>query len=57
VLAVDLSARPFPWPATMPDGSRLQVDFREGDWFAPVAGEYFDLIVANPPMSPPATRI
>ena len=25
------------------------VDFREGDWFAPVAGEAFDLIVANPP--------
>ncbi len=25
------------------------VDFREGDWFAPLAGERFDLIVANPP--------
>ena len=25
------------------------VDFRHGDWFAPVAGERFDLIVSNPP--------
>jgi release factor glutamine methyltransferase len=27
----------------------LDVDFRHGRWFAPVAGERFDLIVANPP--------
>jgi release factor glutamine methyltransferase len=26
-----------------------KVDFHEGDWFAPLAGEKFDLIVANPP--------
>ena len=26
-----------------------KVDFRLGDWLAPVAGEQFDLIVANPP--------
>lgn len=26
-----------------------QVEFREGDWFAPLAGERFDLIAANPP--------
>jgi release factor glutamine methyltransferase len=26
-----------------------RVDFRQGDWFAPVAGERFDLAVANPP--------
>ncbi len=25
------------------------VDFREGPWFAPVAGEAFDLVVSNPP--------
>ena len=25
------------------------VDFREGDWFAPLAGERFDLIASNPP--------
>ncbi len=26
-----------------------RIDFRQGDWFAPVAGERFDLIVSNPP--------
>jgi release factor glutamine methyltransferase len=26
-----------------------RIDFRVGDWFAPVAGERFDLIVSNPP--------
>ena len=25
------------------------VEFREGDWFAPLAGERFDLIASNPP--------
>lgn len=27
----------------------LEVDFRHGRWFGPVAGERFDLVVANPP--------
>ncbi len=27
----------------------VDIDFRHGRWFAPVAGERFDLIVANPP--------
>lgn len=27
----------------------LEVDFRHGRWFEPVAGERFDLIVSNPP--------
>jgi len=27
----------------------LEVEFRHGRWFGPVAGERFDLIVANPP--------
>jgi release factor glutamine methyltransferase len=27
----------------------LQIEFRHGRWFEPVAGERFDLIVANPP--------
>jgi len=27
----------------------LDIDFRHGRWFAPVAGERFDLVVANPP--------
>jgi len=26
-----------------------RVEFREGDWFAPLAGERFDLIASNPP--------
>src|SRR6185436_1956558 len=27
----------------------LDIDFRHGRWFEPVAGERFELIVANPP--------
>lgn len=27
----------------------LEVEFRHGRWFAPVAGERFDLVVSNPP--------
>jgi release factor glutamine methyltransferase len=27
----------------------LEIDFRQGPWFEPLAGERFDLIVANPP--------
>jgi release factor glutamine methyltransferase len=27
----------------------LEIDFRHGRWFEPLAGERFDLIVANPP--------
>lgn len=27
----------------------LEVDFRHGRWFGPVAGERFDLVLANPP--------
>jgi release factor glutamine methyltransferase len=27
----------------------LEVDFRHGQWFEPVAGEHFELVVANPP--------
>lgn len=27
----------------------LSVEFRHGDWFAPLAGECFDIIVSNPP--------
>lgn len=30
-------------------GLEARVDVREGDWFAPVAGEVFDLIASNPP--------
>jgi release factor glutamine methyltransferase len=49
VVAVDLSP-----PAILVarnNASRLgaTIDFRVGDWFVPVAGERFDLVVANPP--------
>jgi release factor glutamine methyltransferase len=30
-------------------GLVAHVEVREGDWFAPVAGERFDLIASNPP--------
>ena len=49
VVAVDLS--PAAISVARDNAGRLgaAVDFRQGDWFAPVAGESFDLIVANPP--------
>jgi release factor glutamine methyltransferase len=49
VVAVDLA--PGAISIARNNAGRLgaRVDFREGDWFAPVAGESFDLIVANPP--------
>jgi release factor glutamine methyltransferase len=49
VVAVDLS--PSAILVARDNASRLgaAIDFRVGDWFAPVAGERFDLVVANPP--------
>jgi release factor glutamine methyltransferase len=49
VLAVDLSADALSVARNNAGRLGAQVDFREGDWYTPVAGEYFDLIVANPP--------
>ncbi len=54
VVAVDLSWRAV---ATARINGRLNgvhVDARQGDLFAPVAGERFDLIVSNPPYVPVA---
>jgi 16S rRNA G1207 methylase RsmC len=50
VVAVDLS--PEAISVARDNAGRLAaaVDFRQGDWFAPVAGERFDLIAANPPL-------
>jgi release factor glutamine methyltransferase len=49
VVAVDLS----PAALSLAEGNAVRlgaaIDFRAGDWFAPVVGERFDLIVANPP--------
>jgi len=49
IVAVDLS--PDALIVARNNAARLgaAVDFREGDWFAPLAGERFDLIVSNPP--------
>lgn len=49
VSAVDLS--PDALAVARNNAGRLgaQVDFHEGDWFAPLAGRRFDLIVSNPP--------
>lgn len=49
VSAVDLS--PGALAVARNNAGRLgaRVAFREGDWFAPLAGQRFDLIVSNPP--------
>lgn len=49
VVAVDLS--PGALAVARNNAGRLGacVDFRAGSWFAPLAGECFDLIVSNPP--------
>ncbi|WP_392507996.1 methyltransferase [Naumannella halotolerans] len=56
VIATDLNPRALQlaaWTAALND---TEIDLRAGDLYAPVAGEWFDLIVSNPPyvMSPPA---
>lgn len=49
VSAVDLS--PGALAVARNNAGRLgaKVDFHQGDWFAPLAGRRFDLIVSNPP--------
>jgi release factor glutamine methyltransferase len=52
VLATDASAAALALArrnaeALGPGASRLE--FRHGDWWEPVAGEYFDLVASNPP--------
>lgn len=49
VVAVDLSVAALAVAANNAGRLGATVDFRAGDWFAPVAGERFDLIVSNPP--------
>ena len=49
VVAVDLSAAAISVARNNAGRLGAAVDFRHGDWYAPVAGERFDLIVANPP--------
>ncbi|WP_428825892.1 peptide chain release factor N(5)-glutamine methyltransferase [Azonexus sp. IMCC34842] len=49
LVAVDVSPEALSVARTNAGHLAAPVDFRAGDWFAPVAGERFDLIVANPP--------
>lgn len=55
VVATDLNPRALRLARLGAALSGVDVDFREGSLFEPVAGETFDLIVSNPPyvMSPP----
>ncbi len=47
--AVDLSKEAISVARNNAGRLGAKVDFREGSWFAPLAGERFDLIVSNPP--------
>ncbi|HUA89747.1 MAG TPA: peptide chain release factor N(5)-glutamine methyltransferase [Steroidobacteraceae bacterium] len=49
VVATDLSAPALAVARGNATALGLAVEFREGDWYAPLAGELFDLIVSNPP--------
>lgn len=49
VVAVDLSGAALAVAANNAGRLGATVDCRAGDWYAPVAGERFDLIVSNPP--------
>lgn len=50
--AVDRSAAALQQAASNGQKLGLAVAWREGSWFAPVAGQRFDLIVSNPPYIP-----
>lgn len=56
VVATDLNARAIELAKMSAELTGVEIDFREGSLFEPVAGERFDLIVSNPPyvMSPPS---
>lgn len=49
VMAVDLSAPALAVACNNAGRLRASVVFHQGSWFAPLAGERFDLIVSNPP--------
>jgi release factor glutamine methyltransferase len=49
VVAVDLAKEIISVARNNTGRLSANIDFRQGDWFAPVAGEHFDLIVSNPP--------
>ena len=49
VVAVDASAAALAVARRNAARHSLEIDCRHGEWFAPVARERFDLVVANPP--------
>ena len=49
IVATDRSAAALSVAAGNAARLGLTVEFRHGDWFAPLAGERFDIIVSNPP--------
>ncbi len=49
VVAVDASAAALAVAQRNAARHGLEVEFRQGHWFEPVAGERFDLVLANPP--------
>ena len=55
IVATDLNPRALALARLTAGLSAVEVDFREGHLYEPVAGETFDLITTNPPyvMSPP----
>jgi release factor glutamine methyltransferase len=49
VTAVDVSADALAVARANGERLALDIDWRQGSWFAPLAGERFDLIASNPP--------
>lgn len=49
MVAVDVSAAALQVAADNAQRLGAEVDFRLGSWYAPLAGERFDLVVSNPP--------
>jgi release factor glutamine methyltransferase len=49
IIATDRSAAALSVAAGNASRLGLSVEFRHGDWFAPLAGARFDIIVSNPP--------
>ena len=56
VVASDLSADALALARENADALGAEVEFRQGDLFAPVAGERFQLVVSNPPYVPETLR-
>jgi release factor glutamine methyltransferase len=54
VVAVDSSREALHIARQNAAALEAKVEFLQGDWFAPVAGRKFDLIVSNPPYIPDA---